>query len=482
MFLPVGLVLVANNVGHVRNVAHLVGDETTNERTGAALLADGLATTLAGPGGASATTTHGENIGVITATRVFSTAADPVAGMVAAPLSLSPKLGAALNTVPAGVLGGATVALHGLIGLIGVKIGIDNRVDFSKPANQNPAAVALIFDIGDLTLNAGDITFTDIAPRTLAAVVLHHGMRAIERAPADQPGSAPRAQAVGRRSDPLHVVGGDPPALHVDAHVAGQHRGAGRRRGEPAAAGPQLGHTPPRREGLAARVLEDPPDGLQDVLGAARCPPGTRPARRDAEHRSRAASPRRPGLGAPGDLHSAYACSASSPCTRIHVRAGRDRRQLPLRAPHRPLGAGGQPLQRAPLDHQPPPPTSEGHTSECRAATPRRWPTVRGPTTCTTQRRAGTQASRITSPSSCPIGSAARRGVVRPRECRSCTTTPESPSTTRSTPPRSTGAGTSRGDARRIDPGVPERHHGAEPHRVLGEQVAPARLPVLGEG
>jgi NCS2 family nucleobase:cation symporter-2 len=162
-------------------VAHLAGDPTINKQTGRALLADGLATTLAGLGGGSATTTYGENIGVMTATRVFSTAAYWVAGIVALLLSMSPKVGALLNTVPAGVLGGVTVALYGLIGLIGIRIWLDNRVDFSQPVNQFTAAVALVIGIGNLTLSAGDLTFTGIALGTVAAVVVFHGMAAITR-------------------------------------------------------------------------------------------------------------------------------------------------------------------------------------------------------------------------------------------------------------------------------------------------------------
>ncbi|RYE77288.1 MAG: nitrate reductase, partial [Myxococcales bacterium] len=80
MFLPVVFVLVAENVGHVRAVAHLVEDDSINDLTGRALLADGAATVVAGLGGGSATTTYGENIGVMSATRVFSTAAYWVAG------------------------------------------------------------------------------------------------------------------------------------------------------------------------------------------------------------------------------------------------------------------------------------------------------------------------------------------------------------------------------------------------------------------
>ena len=181
MFLPVVLVLVAENVGHVRSVAHLTDDPSLNQKTGPALLADGLATTIAGMGGGSATTTYGENIGVMTATRVFSTAAYWVAAIVAIALGLSPKFGALLNTIPAGVLGGVTVALYGLIGLIGVKIWIDNHVDFSQPANQYPAAIALVIGIGNLTLSAGDMTFTGIALGTIAAIVVFHAMRILQR-------------------------------------------------------------------------------------------------------------------------------------------------------------------------------------------------------------------------------------------------------------------------------------------------------------
>ena len=180
-FLPVVLVLIAENVGHVRSVAQLAEDEGINLATGKALLADGLATSLAGAGGGSGTTTYGENIGVMAATRVYSTAAYWVAGLVAIALSMSPKVGAVINTIPAGVLGGVTVALYGLIGVIGIKIWVDNNVDFSRPVNQFTAAVALVIGIGDLTLTMGDLTFTGIALGSIAAVVVYHVMNTLDR-------------------------------------------------------------------------------------------------------------------------------------------------------------------------------------------------------------------------------------------------------------------------------------------------------------
>ncbi|GAA1572216.1 putative pyrimidine permease RutG [Leucobacter aridicollis] len=180
-FLPVVLVLIAENVGHVKSVGLMINRDL-DPVTGRALLADGLSTILAGFGGGSATTTYGENIGVMAATRVYSTAAYWVAGIIAMLLSFSPKVGALIFSVPAGVLGGVTVALYGLIGLIGVKIWIDNKVDFSKPINQFTAAIALIVGIADFSMQLGDVMFNGIALGTIAAVVVYHLMRLVARA------------------------------------------------------------------------------------------------------------------------------------------------------------------------------------------------------------------------------------------------------------------------------------------------------------
>ena len=180
-FLPVVLVLVAENVGHIRGVAQMTESPEVNRLTGRALLADGLATVLAGFGGGSGTTTYGENIGVMAATRIYSTAAYWIAGAVAVLLGLSPKVGAVINTIPAGVLGGVTTALYGLIGIIGVRIWVENKVDFSKPKNQLTAGVALIMGIADFTINLGTLTFSGIVLGTVAAIVVYHLMNGIAK-------------------------------------------------------------------------------------------------------------------------------------------------------------------------------------------------------------------------------------------------------------------------------------------------------------
>lgn len=203
MFLPVVLVLIAENVGHVRGVATMTNDPSINKHTGRALLADGLATTLAGGFGGSGTTTYGENIGVMAATRVYSTAAYWVAGVVAILLAFSPKVGVIFNTIPAGVLGGVTTALYGLIGVIGIKIWVDNRVDFSRPVNQYTVAVSFVIAIAGFAMSWGSFQLGAIVLGTVAALLIYHLGNAIARwrkSGADDGGPIP---AVG-------PLGGDP--------------------------------------------------------------------------------------------------------------------------------------------------------------------------------------------------------------------------------------------------------------------------------
>jgi NCS2 family nucleobase:cation symporter-2 len=155
LFLPVVLVLIAENVGHVKSVASMTGKDL-DDQMGNALMADGVATTLAGFGGGSGTTTYAENIGVMAATRVYSTAAYWIAGLGAIALSLSPKFGAVLSSVPVGALGGVSVALFGMIGVLGARIWIEGKVDFANPINLMIAGASLIIGISDISWTRGE--------------------------------------------------------------------------------------------------------------------------------------------------------------------------------------------------------------------------------------------------------------------------------------------------------------------------------------
>ena len=180
LFLPVVLVLIAENVGHVKAVSAMTG-KNLDDQMGMALFADGVATTLAGVGGGSGTTTYAENIGVMAATRVYSTAAYWIAGAGAILLSLSPKFGAVLSSTPVGALGGVGVALFGMIGVLGARIWIEGKVDFSKSTNLIIAASALIIGIADMSWTSGNYSFGGIINATLVAVVGYQVLSSIAK-------------------------------------------------------------------------------------------------------------------------------------------------------------------------------------------------------------------------------------------------------------------------------------------------------------
>ncbi|EFT83766.1 putative permease [Parascardovia denticolens DSM 10105 = JCM 12538] len=178
MFLPVVLVLIAENIGHVKSVSLMTG-KNYDDRIGRSLFADGLGTVFAGLGGGSGTTTYAENIGVMAATKVYSTAAYWFAALFALILSLCPKFGAIINTIPAGVLGGVTTLLYGMIGMLGVRIWVENKVDFAKPVNMSVAAVTMIIGIADFTFALNNTSFNGIAIGTVVALVAYHGLKAL---------------------------------------------------------------------------------------------------------------------------------------------------------------------------------------------------------------------------------------------------------------------------------------------------------------
>ena len=189
LFLPVVFVLIAENVGHVKTVALMTGREL-DDVNGRALMADGAATVIAGFGGGSGTTTYAENIGVMASSRVYSTAAYWIAGTVAIALAFLPKFGVLINTIPAGVAGGAGIVLYGMIAIVGARLWVQNKVDFSNPINLMTAGTGLIIAIalfGDNVLSIGNMDFGGIALGTAATLVVFHLMRSIAKVRGTEP-------------------------------------------------------------------------------------------------------------------------------------------------------------------------------------------------------------------------------------------------------------------------------------------------------
>ena len=169
---PVAFILIAENLGHIKAVEAMTG-QAVSPYMGRAFFADGLCTAMSSSMGGTGVTTYAENIGVMAVTKVYSTTVFVVAGLIAVLLGLSPKFGAIIHTIPAPLLGGASIVVFGLITVAGVKIWLDNHIDFSKNANLIIAAVTVIMGAGDFSLHIGQFNLGGIGTATVVAIVLN---------------------------------------------------------------------------------------------------------------------------------------------------------------------------------------------------------------------------------------------------------------------------------------------------------------------
>jgi putative pyrimidine permease RutG len=169
---PVAIILVAENLGHIKAIEAMTGRSLGNF-LGRAFLGDSLATMVSALGGGTGVTTYAENIGVMAATKVYSSLLFAVAAMVSILLGFSPKFGALILSIPGPVIGGLSIVLFGLIAAMAGRIWVENRVDFSNPRNLITVAAALTAGAGDLTLKFGAFTMGGIGTATFGAIVLY---------------------------------------------------------------------------------------------------------------------------------------------------------------------------------------------------------------------------------------------------------------------------------------------------------------------
>lgn len=169
---PVAVILVAENLGHLKAVASMTG-RNMDPYMGRAFVGDGLATMLSGSVGGSGVTTYAENIGVMAVTKVYSTLVFVAAAAIAMLLGFSPKFGALIHTIPAAVIGGASIVVFGLIAVAGARIWVQNRVDLSQNGNLIMVAVTLVLGAGDFALSLGGFTLGGIGTATFGAIALN---------------------------------------------------------------------------------------------------------------------------------------------------------------------------------------------------------------------------------------------------------------------------------------------------------------------
>jgi putative pyrimidine permease RutG len=199
---PVAIILVAENLGHVKAVAAMTG-RNLDPYLGRAFLGDGVATIVSGFGGGTGLTTYAENIGTMAVTRIYSTVIFIVAAVVAILLGFCPKFGALIATIPSGVIGGLAIVLFGLIAATAGRIWVQNGVDFSKARNLLTIAIALIFGAGNFVLNIGSFALGGIGTAAFGAIIVYQLLREREPQPEEVvPADAAVVEAPGGETRP----------------------------------------------------------------------------------------------------------------------------------------------------------------------------------------------------------------------------------------------------------------------------------------
>ena len=176
VIVPVAIILVAENLGHIKAVSAMTG-RNLDVYLGRAFVGDGVATMVSGAVGGTGVTTYAENIGVMTVTRIYSTLVFVLAAIIAILLGFSPKFGALIQTIPGPVLGGMSIVVFGLIAVAGARIWVVNQVDFGDNRNLIVAAVTLVLGAGNFSVQFGAFKLDGIGTATFGAIILYALLR-----------------------------------------------------------------------------------------------------------------------------------------------------------------------------------------------------------------------------------------------------------------------------------------------------------------
>ena len=170
---PIALVTMAEHIGDHTALGSIVGkDLLKNPGLDRTLLGDGIATFVAGMLGGPANTTYGENTSVVGMTKVASVWVIGLAAIIAICLAFLGKFTALISTIPNPVLGGVSLLLYGFIAVNGLKVLIENHIDFGKSKNIVVASTMLVLGLGGAAISivSGDLSVT-ISGMSLAAIV-----------------------------------------------------------------------------------------------------------------------------------------------------------------------------------------------------------------------------------------------------------------------------------------------------------------------
>lgn len=173
MILPVLLVITSEHIGHQVVTGKIIGrDLIKDPGLHRSLLGDNFSTMISGLIGSVPTTTYGENIGVMAITGVYSVQVIAGAAVLSIICSFVGPLSALIQTIPGSVIGGISFLLYGMIGTSGLRILVDQHVDYSINKNLILTSVVFVTGLSSITLNFGGIQLTGMVLACIVAMIL----------------------------------------------------------------------------------------------------------------------------------------------------------------------------------------------------------------------------------------------------------------------------------------------------------------------
>lgn len=171
---PIALVTMVEHVGDITTNSAVTGQNfMVDPGVHRTLLGDGLATALAGLLGGPANTTYGENTGVLAVTKNYDPSIIRIAAVFAILLGIFGKVGAVITSIPGPVIGGISIVLYGMISSVGVRIIVNERLNFGNSRNLMIAAIILVLGIGcDSIPITGTVSISGLALSAVVGIVM----------------------------------------------------------------------------------------------------------------------------------------------------------------------------------------------------------------------------------------------------------------------------------------------------------------------
>lgn len=173
IMLPVILVIVSEHIGHQVVTGEIIGKDLIKDPgLHRSLFADNLSSAISGMIGSVPTTTYGENIGVMAITGVYSVRVIGLAAVFSILMAFIGPLSAFISTIPGNVIGGVTFLLYGMIGASGIRLLVDQKVDYSKTTNLILTSVIFVAGLSGLIIKIGAFEVKGMTLASIIAVIL----------------------------------------------------------------------------------------------------------------------------------------------------------------------------------------------------------------------------------------------------------------------------------------------------------------------